>query len=90
MTTPPPHNPNAHIADVEDAERRFHVPVTSLEVLSASDNVAGPWKRFSASFTLAKCFYTTPLHPANNPTHQEAQEVPKLAKGAPCTATTTR
>jgi len=87
MTMPPPHNPNAHVADVEDAERRFHVPATSLEVLGASDDVAEPWKHFSASFTSAKCFYTTSLHPANNPTHQEAQEVPKLTKGAWCTAT---
>jgi hypothetical protein len=41
-------------ADVEDAEKRFHVPATSSEALSTSDSDAGTQRRFSASYTLAK------------------------------------
>jgi hypothetical protein len=40
-------------ADVEDAERRFHVSATSLEALSASNDVAETWKCFSATSTSA-------------------------------------
>jgi hypothetical protein len=42
-----------YFADVEDAEKCFHVPVTLSEALSTSDGVAGTWKRFSASSMLA-------------------------------------
>ena len=74
MTTPPPHDPNAHVADVEDAEKRFHVLATPSEVLSASDDVAGTWKCFSVSSTSAKYLYTPSLHCATTPINQEAQE----------------
>ena len=41
-------------ADIEDAEKRFHVPATSSEALSTFDGDAGTQRRFSASYTLAK------------------------------------
>ena len=78
--TPPPHDPNAHIANVEDTERCFHVPVTPSEVLGASNNVAGTWKHFSVSSTLAKILHAIPPHCETNPINQEAQGVPFLAK----------
>ena len=80
MTTPPPHDPNAHIANMEDTERRFHVPAMPLEVLGTSDNVTGTWKRFSASSTSVKILYMIPLHYATDPINHEAQEVPILVK----------
>src|SRR6266852_7768427 len=48
MTTPPPHNAHTPITNMEDAEKRFHVPVSLSEVLGASNDVAGTWKCFSA------------------------------------------
>ena len=80
MTTPPPHDPNAHITDVGDAERRFHVLATPLEVLGTSDDVAGTWKHFSASSTSAKILHVISPCCATNPINQEAQGVPFLAK----------
>ena len=41
-------------ADVEDTEKRFHVPATLSEALSTSDSNARTQRRFSASYTLAK------------------------------------
>ena len=75
MTTPPP-----HVADVEEAERRFHVPAMPSELLGASDDIAGTWKCFSASSTLAKILYVISPRCATNPINQEAQGVPFLAK----------
>src|SRR6266852_1728652 len=40
-----------HFADINGAEKCFHVLVTSSEALSTSDSVAGTWKRFPASST---------------------------------------
>ena len=71
MTTPPPHDPNTHVTDVEDAERHFHVPVMPSEVLGTSDNVAGTWKHFSASSTLAKILHVISPCCATNPINQE-------------------
>ena len=77
---PPPHDPNTHVADVEDAERCFHVPATLLEVLGASDDVARTWKCFSVSSTSAKILHAIPPRCATNPINQEAQGVPFLTK----------
>jgi hypothetical protein len=74
---------------VEVAERRFHVSATSLEALSASNDVAETWKRLSASSTSAPHSPNIPLRSAANPIHQEAREVPKCVKVHQCTATTT-
>ena len=41
-------------ADVEDAEKHFHVPVTLSEALSTSDGDAGTQRRFSVSYMLVK------------------------------------
>ena len=50
-----------------------------LLALSASNDVAGTWKRFSAASTSVAHSLSVPLHDAANPTNQEAQEVPKHA-----------
>jgi hypothetical protein len=55
----PPHAP---FFDVEAAEKRFHVPATSLLALSTSDDVAGTCKHFPAPSPSAKCYIMTPLH----------------------------
>jgi len=47
------HAPNIHVASVEAPERCFHVLAMSLEVLSASNDVARTWKHISVSSTSA-------------------------------------
>src|SRR5712691_11052658 len=79
-TTPPYHNPHTHVADVEVAERCFHVSATSLEALSASNDVAKTWKRLSASSTSAPHLSNVPLPSTINPTNREAREVPEHEK----------
>jgi len=49
--------------------------------LSASNDVAGTWKHFSAAFSSAPCFSITPLHRHITPFTPEAQEVPKHVGG---------
>ena len=41
-------------ADVEDAEKRFHVLATLSEALSTSNGDTGTQRRFSVSYMLAK------------------------------------
>ena len=41
-------------ADVEDAEKRFHVPVTLSEALSTSNGDARTQRHFSVSYMLVK------------------------------------
>jgi hypothetical protein len=60
-TTTPCH-PHPYFANIEVAEKRFHVSATSLLALSASDDIAGTWRHFSAAFSSAKCYVTVPLH----------------------------
>ena len=79
-TIPPSHDPHTYIADVEAAEKCFHVPATPSEVLSTSDDIARAWRCFSVSSTSGKYLYTTPLCFATSLINQEAQEWPKCTK----------
>jgi len=48
---PTPHRGRVYklISNIEDAKNRSHVPATSSEALSVTDNVAGTWRRFFAA-----------------------------------------
>jgi hypothetical protein len=49
--------------------------------LSTSDDVAGTWNHFSASFTLELYLCTLPLHATNNPIKPGAHKMPKHTEG---------
>jgi len=73
-----PHDPHAHVADVEVAEKCFHGLATSSD---ASNDVAGTWKHFSAAFSSVTCSPITPLRRHDLSFTPEAHEVPKHTGG---------
>ena len=79
MTTP--HDLPARVADMEAAEKRFHVPATSSDGASASNDVAGTWKCFPAAFLSATHSFITPLRCHDLTFTPEALYVPKHMGG---------
>jgi hypothetical protein len=81
MTNTTPYDSHPHVADVEVAEKRFHVRQHRRMALSASSDVAGTWKCFSTASSSATCSPITPL--CHHTTHftPEAHKVRKCAGG---------
>jgi len=75
-TTPTPTSPtwkSLKSASMSRQRRRM--------ALSASNDVAGTWERFSAAFSSTLCLPITPLRHPTIPYTPEAQEVPKHTGG---------
>ena len=75
--TTTPHDPHTHVADVEAAEKRFHVPATSSDGAKRLQRCCRDMEVFFCGFLVGDMLVYHPPTTPHTPHSPEAQEVPK-------------